>query len=427
MMRAMPYHPRILDSELDALTGGGIKAIAIEGAKAVGKSATATERVETVFALEEQGTRLLLEADPKRILTAGAVLIDEWQLVPTTWNEVRHATDDNAPGLFLLTGSASAPHPGTHSGAGRILTLRMRPMTLPERDVEMPTVSLAALLQGGRPGIGGSTAVSLDTYVEEICRSGFPAIRKLEGRPLRAQLAGYIDRVIDRDVNDATGRIFRNRGALRRWLRAYGACTGTTASFETIRDAATPGQADKPAKSTTITYRDALEAIYVLDPVPAWLPGGNRIKELTTAEKHHLVDPALAVSILGLSQDALLTGADGGVMVARDGTLLGALFESLVTLGVRVFAQAEEAEIGHLRTQRGFHEVDLIVIRKDRRVVAVEVKLSRTVGDEDVKHLRWLGDRLGDNLLDAVVITTGSDAYRRQDGIAVVPAALLGP
>jgi predicted AAA+ superfamily ATPase len=113
--------------------------------------------------------------------------------------------------------------------------------------------------------------------------------------------------------------------------------------------------------------------------------------------------------------------------VPRDGTLVGALFESLVTLDVRVYAQAVEGRVGHLRTAGGEHEVDLIVERDDGRIVALEVKLAATVDDSDVRHLRWLKDRIGDDAIDLVVITTGTDAYRRADGIAVVPAALLGP
>lgn len=103
------------------------------------------------------------------------------------------------------------------------------------------------------------------------------------------------------------------------------------------------------------------------------------------------------------------------------------LFESLVTVDVRVYAQAAEARIGHLRTHGREHEVDLIVERGDHRVVAIEVKLTHTVREDDVRHLRWLHDKLGDGLVDAIVVTTGGDAYRRHDGIGVVPAALLGP
>ena len=429
-VRAVNYQRRVVDSELDALTAtpGGSPAVALEGAKAVGKSATAAERVTDIFLLEDPASRQLLEADPSRIQSGQSVLLDEWQHLPSTWDVVRRAVDAGArPGQFWLTGSASALNPGTHSGAGRILKVKMRPMTLVERGVAEPTVSLRELLTGSRRQISDETNVGLSTYVEEIVSSGFPAIRPHAERARRAQLQGYIERVIDRDIPDVSGRTVRNPAALRRWLAAYAAATGTTTSYEKIRDAASAGAGDKPAKTTTRPYRDALEALYVLDPLPAWVPTNNHIAELAAAPKHHLVDPALATSALGLGANALLAGQGGGIHIPRDGTFLGALFESLAVLCLRVFAQAAEASVGHLRTHRGEHELDLIVERDDRRVVAFEMKLSQVVNDDDVKHLRWLQKTIGDDLLDAVVVTTGRYAYRREDGIAVVPACLLGP
>lgn len=110
----------------------------------------------------------------------------------------------------------------------------------------------------------------------------------------------------------------------------------------------------------------------------------------------------------------------------RDGPLLGALFESLVTLSVRVYAQRSRANVHHLRTPRGDREIDLVVARPDGRIIVIEVKLSPSVGADDVKHLLWLQDKMGDDVLDAVIVTTGKAAYRRPDGVGVVPAALLG-
>ena len=426
--RVANYQPRTVDREIDALIAGGAAAISVEGAKAVGKTATALERVDDAFLLEEPIARELIGAEPGRIVTGRRVLIDEWHHLPTTWDVVRRAVDAGAAaGQFLLTGSASAPHSGTHSGAGRIVTVRMRPMALCERGIGTPTVSLAELLGGSRPPIDGSTDVDLERYVDEIVRSGFPSLRTMSERLRRAQLRGYVDRVVDRDFPDVMGRRVRNPAALRRWLAAYAAATATVTSYDRIRDAATSGEGDKPAKTTTQPYRDTLEALYILDPAPAWMPTNNHIAELASSPKHHLVDPALAVSLLGLGQGALLSGSPGSVSLPRDGVFLGALFESLVTLSVRVFAQAAEANVGHLRTHRGDHEVDLIVERDDHKVVAVETKLSATVDDDDVKHLHWLHNEIGEDLLDAVVVTTGPHAYRRPDGIAVVPAALLGP
>jgi len=128
----------------------------------------------------------------------------------------------------------------------------------------------------------------------------------------------------------------------------------------------------------------------------------------------------------GRSPFRVTTGGAGkrfdGAVAPRDGTLLGHLFESLVTLSVKVYAQAAEAEVRHLRTEGGRHEVDLVVVRPDGRVLALEVKVAGTVCDDDVKHLLWLRERLGDDLVDVAVITTGPAAYRRSDGIGVIPA-----
>jgi hypothetical protein len=176
-----------------------------------------------------------------------------------------------------------------------------------------------------------------------------------------------------------------------------------------------------------LQYRSILERLWVLEPVPAWLPSRNYIARLTHPDKHQLADPALAVTLLGMSADALLEGDTAGLDLPRDGTLLGHLFESLVTQSVRVYADAAEAEVKHLRTKNGRHEVDLIVARRDGRVIAIEVKLARTVRDQDAKHLSWLKQQIGGDLIDSIMVTAGPYAYRRPDGIAVVPAALLGP
>jgi hypothetical protein len=419
------YHRRIVDDEIDALAPA---ALALEGAKAVGKTATATQRARTVIELDLPEIAEVAAADPRRILDADLpVLIDEWQRVPALWDVVRRAVDAGAaPGSFLLTGSVSADSPGTHTGAGRIIRIRVRPLSLAERDLEQATVSLTELLSGLQPAITGTTTVGLDAYTDEIVASGFPALRSMQPRLRRAQLDGYLARVIDRDFPEA-GRSVRNPAALRRWMAAYAAATSTAASYDAIRDAATAGDGNKPAKTTTQPYRDTLERLWILEPVPGWLPTHNHLRELGVAAKHQLVDPALAVALLGLDAAALLSGARPGPPVPRDGTFLGALFESLATQSVRVYAQAAEATVSHLRTHRGEHEVDLIVERRDGKVLAVETKLANTVTDGDVKHLTWLRDTTGGDLLDAVVLTTGTHAYRRRDGIAVIPLALLGP
>lgn len=329
------------------------------------------------------------------------------------------------PGSYLLTGSAAPTELPAHSGAGRIATLRMRPMAISERGLASPTVSLQRLLEGGRPPLQGQTDVRLSDYADEIVRSGFPGIRVLGGRARRLQLDSYIDRLIERDFEEVGHRV-RAPATLRRWMAAYAAATATTATYETIRRAATAGEGAAPSRATTQPYRDVLERLFVVEPLPAWTTSRNPISRLALPPKHHLADPALAARLLGVDTDDLLDGREGPGPIPRDGTLLGALFESLVALSVRVYAQPSEAGVGHLRTKSGGHEIDLIVGRAGR-AVAIEVKLAQTVADADVRHLRWLAGQLGDELRDAIVVTTGADAYRRADGVGVVPAALLGP
>jgi predicted AAA+ superfamily ATPase len=425
-----PYLPRVVDAELDELLIG-LPAIAVEGPKGVGKTATAGRRANTILALDEPGARQLLSADPGRIDRARPpLLLDEWQRQPEVWDLVRRSVDDDpTPGRFLLAGSATPVDAPTHSGAGRIVRVRMRPLSLAERSIARPTVSLAALLSGARPAVDGATDVGLLEYTDEILSSGFPAIRRLPARACRAQLDGYLARIVEHDFPEQ-GYVVRRPATLRAWLTAYAAATSTTASYNAILDASTAGDVEKPAKTTTITYRDVLAQTWMLDPVPGWLPVNNHLARLAQAPKHQLADPALAARLLGASREALIEGRDPATMSAvprRHGTLLGALFESLIALSLRVYAQHSEASVSHLRTSDAKHEVDFIIERADHRVVAVEVKLSGSVTDADAAHLRWLRDRLGGELLDAAVLYTGKTAYRRSDGIAVIPAALLGP
>jgi predicted AAA+ superfamily ATPase len=438
----MQYMPRVVDGEITRLVED-LPAVVVEGPKAVGKTATAQRLARTVIDLSDEDQLALTEANPGRIAAASApVLIDEWQLLPSTWNLVRRAVDAGAPaGSFILSGSAAVASgparpnaagqaaPRLHSGAGRMVRLRMRPMSLGERGMGGPTVSLAALLEGAGAPVGGASAVALADYADEVVSTGFPGIRLRPERSRRDLVDGYLAAVVEREFPEA-GHAVRNPVALTHWLRAYAAATSTTAAYGDILDAATPGLGDKPARSTVRVYRETLERLWVLDELPAW-PGpasGARLGALAASPKHHLADPGLAARLLGVGAGSLLTTPNPDQPARpRRGTLFGALFESLATLCVRVCAGASRAVVTYLRTANGAHEADLIVQRDDGRIVALEVKLGSTPTDRDVRHLRWLRSELGAELIDAAVLTTGPEAYRRPDGIAVIPLALLGP
>ena len=425
------YGRRVVDGLIDALFAE-LPAISIEGVRGVGKTTTARQRAATLLELDYAPVLEVLQADPRLVSTYPApVALDEWQRLPAIFDAVRRAVDeDRSAGRFLLTGSTSPKQPPTHSGAGRIVTLRMRPLSLYERwDAPVfgePTVSLADLLSGARPDVVGRTEARLADYVEEITASGLPGLREFSPSTRSEALGGYIDRIIDRDFPEA-GHDLRNPSALRRWLTAYAASTATTASYERIRDAATGGHGDKPSRSSTAPYIDTLERLHILEPLPGWSPTRNPLAKLTSGPKHHLVDPALAATLMGADAAALLRGERPDQPMPPDRTLLGGLFESLVALNLRVYAQAARASLHHLRKRAGEREIDFIVRARDGRVLAAEAKLSGSVSDHDVRHLHWLQRQIGDDMLDAAVITTGPQAYRRRDGIAVIPAALLGP
>jgi predicted AAA+ superfamily ATPase len=425
----MAYRRRVLDDALDELFPQ-LAAIAIEGAKGVGKTATASQRAATTLDLTDPNQRRSV-ADNYNLVAQvrPPVLIDEWQLEPSVWDRVRKAVDDDATGgRFLLTGSAAVGQGvRIHSGAGRIVSFKLRPMSLTERGLAIPTVSLRSLLQGGLTPIEGSTDVDLPQYVDEILRSGFPAIRELAPAARAVQLDGYIARIVERELPENDMAV-RRPAALRRWLVAYAAATAGNAAYSTILDAATPGESDKPARQTVAGYREQLTRLFVLDPVDAWLPAFSPLTRLTKTPKHHLVDPALAARLVGVGRNGLLRG-DGQRTAPRTDTKtwLGSLFESLAVQSVRVYAQAANATVGHLRTQNTDQEIDIIVEGPDRRVVALEVKLSTAPTSHDVRHLNWLHDQIGNRLADRVCLTTGPHAYRRDDGIAVVPLTLLGP
>ncbi|MCL2736876.1 MAG: DUF4143 domain-containing protein [Propionibacteriaceae bacterium] len=401
-----------------------LPAIAVEGAKGVGKTALARRRASTVFLLDNIATAQNLSLNPDLVL-AGAPLtfIDEWQLVPPVWDVVRRAVDDGAaPGSFLLAGSATTP-PGVrlHSGAGRIVRTLLRPMTIPERGMAEPSVSFAQLLSGGAGEVAGMTSVTTADYVDEILESGFPGIRGQAGRDYL--LDSYLDRIVDHDIPEAGGSV-RRPAALRTWLAAYAAATGTSASHAVIAKAASPGDVPPLSQPTASSYRELLQRIWVLDPLPAWEPGFAHLKRLGLSPKHHLVDPALAARLVGATRESLIQGDDP--FFARDGTFLGALFESLAVQTIRVLADLAGAQTSHLRTRGGDHEIDIIVQRPDHRVLAIEVKLANTVRPTDVKHLAWLQDQLPGRVVDRLIVNTGPQAYRRPDGVAVVPLALLG-
>lgn len=416
------YHSRVIDTVLDRLLEE-LPAVLLDGPKGVGKTTTALRRATTVRRFDRTEDCFLAEGDEEwAVQGQRPLLLDEWHRVPAVWDAVKRAVDDDrSGGQFILTGSL--PTASTHSGAGRITAVRMRPMTLSEREDHTPSVSLRALARGDRT-VTGDTEWGTQDYVDEIFRSGFPGLRELSDDTRRFVLQGYVQRIVDSDLPHL-GIPFRKPASLLAWLTAYAAATSTTARWETIRQAATPGSFDPPTKVTVMAYRDALTRLRILDELPAWLPQGTTLARLAQSPKHYVADPALAITLLDLTQGDLLgdTRVEGPPAY---GPLVGRLFEALAALSVRVYAEGMGASVSHFRDAEGRREVDFIVQLTDGKILPIEVKMGHTVTSADTKHLAWLRDTIPDKVVDTMVLYGGRRAFR-QDGIAIVPLSLIGP
>lgn len=418
------YRRRIIDDVLDELLPS-FAAISIDGARAIGKTTTGRQRARTIIDLDLSEIRELVQADPDYLSHVDApVLIDEWQQVPELWDRVRRLVDrDPTGGRFILAGSAAPVGVSAHSGAGRIIGFRMRPLSVAERQLESPTVRVGDLLSGSAPEVHGESEVRLRDYVHEIVASGFPQARQLSDRARRVWLDDYVERVITHDFTEQGHRI-RQPELLRGWLRGYARAIASATTFTKIAASLDPGEPIGPAKTTSIAYRDVLSSLYLLDQVEAWSFSRQLHSRASLAPKHFLADPAISTRLLDLNEAKLLS-ATGRATNNGDRTRLGDFFEGLVALSLHTYAEANDAHLSHFRDHDGRHEIDFVIHRGDAEAVGIEVKLKASITDHDVRHLLWLKQMVPDQIMDLIVINTGTHAYRRRDGIAVIPLALL--
>lgn len=282
-----------------------------------------------------------------------------------------------------------------------------------------PQITLEQLLTGSfTADMYHETDFRQEDYLEEIIRSGFPDINRLDLEDVYDRLDTYLQRILQTDL-DETGYQVQSPETLRGWLTAYAAFTGTDASYQEILDCATPQQPNKPSRATTSRYREALARLWILDPVQhISLPGKTITSRLKQGVVHHLVDPALAARLLNYDLEQLNS--------PETGQMRGRLFESFAGLSIKAAATRVRANVGHLRTAAGRHEIDYVVQARGNKYVALEVKLAYTVKDEDVQHLLWFKEELGAACKALVVLCTGPRAYIRKDGVIVLPLALFG-
>lgn len=411
------YHPRVVDEQL-RLDLQGLGAVVLEGPRACGKTWTAREQAASAIYLDDPNDAELARLDARAALSGQTPrLIDEWQVVPDIWNAARREVDDRGrPGQFILTGSAVLPPDASrHSGAGRFARVRMRPMSLSESGESTRQVSFAALLRGEAPS-GESPHAPLD-YADLVVRGGWPALIGAEPRKATRFVDGYLAASVDHDV-DFAGSRKRDPVRFRRFLQAYAQVVASTASLNAIRKRVV-GEglpADGLHWVTADAYLAAAERLMVVDEVPAWSPQLRSRTRLVGVPKRNLVDPSLAASLLGADASRL----------RGDPETLGFLFESLAIRDVQVYAQALGATVHHYRERSGDLEVDLVVEGADGAWMGVEVKLGSHRIDQAAASLRAVADRRVTRPPQALVVLTGGPyAFRREDGVFVVPLGAL--
>lgn len=413
------YRKRATDLEVGR-TLAAMPAAVIEGPKGCGKTWTGRNfaRSEVLFDHDLNARRsvslvpgLVLEGEEPRLL-------DEWQLAPEVWNQVRHASDEGRrTGRYILTGSTAPTDDITrHSGAGRIARVRMRPMSLLETGESTGEVSLAALLEGTAVGARRPDAGFRDV-LEALCRGGWPRLLGRSTTEAELFLDNYVAELCRTDVRSVDG-VARDPGGVARLVASIARNVATTASFSKLA-AETAG--DRPLNRTTASeYLRSLERLFIVEDAPAWRTHLRSRAILQSSPKRHFVDPSLAVSALGATPDRLLADLEA----------FGFLFESLVVRDLRIYSQASQASVYHYRDSDKL-EVDVIVEARDGRWLAAEVKLG---GDEGIKQaarsLLRLRTKVDDSRMPApsklLIITAAGYGYDRPDGTTVLPLTALG-
>ena len=414
------YRSRVIDDELrQRLKAAG--AVLIDGPKAVGKTMTASRAAATTLRMDvDRAARMALEIQPEQLFRHPTpILFDEWQEAPELWNLVRHAVDDHpGKGLYLLTGS-SRPRDDQrmHSGAGRIARLRMRPMSLFETGHSTGAVSLEALLKGREPS-GTPAALSVPDLLERVVIGGWPDLLDTDEATARTWLSDYLHNLAEVDIPGMGPR--RNPGNIGRLMAALGRGVGAPLNRSAL--AVEVGGAGGPIASETLTnYLNALDRLMLTETLPAWRPHLRSRTRLRLSPVHHFVDPSIGVAALGAGTGHLLSDLEAA----------GYHFESLVVRDLRIYSQAMGATLSSWRDSQTGAEVDVVLELPDGRWAGFEIKLGESAADAAASSLLHFAQKVDPTRhgepLALVVVTGGRFAYRRPDGVDVVPITALGP
>lgn len=423
---AKRYYPRVADKLLEfKLASCG--AVWIKGPKWCGKSTTGEQAAASVSYLQDransaQQVALAKNAPDLFLLGDTPKLIDEWQIVPTIWDQVRFEVDKRGEmGQFILTGSTTPiddddDDSREHSGIGRIAPMTMRTMTIFETGDAPGGISLGGLFANDvRPAVLSS--LTIEDYAYLVCRGGWPSVLELERDAALEQSYIFYDGLVEEDVR----RVFktaRNPERLKRLIRSYARATSSETSIAEIRRDIAANDGGTMSEETISSYISALERLYVIENLHAWNPNLRSRTAVRTSDTRHFVDPSIACAALGLGPGDLIA----------DLKTFGLLFESLCVRDLRVYAEALRGEVRHYRDSSGL-EADAVIHLRDGRWAAVEVKLASEESiEEGAGHLRTLAERVNGKAPEFLMVLTATGfAYRREDGVYVVPLGCLEP
>ena len=418
------YRPRIVDSALKRkLRGKG--AVLIEGPKWCGKTTTAEQVSKSTLSVDDPSTvntnKILSEIDPERLLTGDHPrLLDEWQVAPKLWDAVRHHVDRHkGHGQFILTGS-SVPadiSETIHSGTGRFGWLVMRPMSLYESGDSTGDVSLASLFES-QP-ISGCSDLDLDRLTFLICRGGWPESVNMDDDVALDQAFDYIDAVIRNDMS-RVDNIRRDPQKVRMLLRSYARNQGTQISQASISADISSNDTEGVSEETVSEYLQALRKLYVIEDMKAWNPNLRSKTAIRTSDTRYFVDPSLAAASLRIGPQDLINNLN----------TTGFFFEALAVRDLRVYAESLDGDVYHYKDNLD-NECDVVIHLRDGRYALLEVKLGgEKLIDEGVKTLKDVlrridTDKMGKPAFMAIITGTERYAYRRDDGIIILPLGAL--
>ena len=424
----MNYRPRIADKLLEnKLKGMG--AVLVEGAKWCGKTTTGEQHAASVLYMDNPKDRTsniqMVKINPDFLLNGATPrLIDEWQIAPELWDAVRFAVDHrDEDGQFILTGSVTPLSDEDdekihHSGVGRIARLRMRPMTLWESGDSTGEISLGVLFQGAEDVIG-SCDKDLYDIAWLMCRGGWPRAVNQSKDIALGRAFDYYDTVVNVDVKEPD-KVERNPERVKLLMRSYARNQGAQVSLGAICADMRANDSDTLDDRTVYSYLRALRGIFVIEDTKAWNPNLRSKSAIRTSDTRYFADPSIAVAALGIGPDDLM----------NDLNTMGLFFETMCMRDLRVYAQALDGDVYHYRDGDGL-ECDAVVHLRNGSYGLVEIKLGGdSLIEEGVKSLKRLGKKIDTTRMKSpsfmmVLTAVGKYAYRRNDGVWLVPIGCL--